>query len=213
MKQKVGLFAVLWIGILSGLVVGWPRPSAVPEKGRWTLDITYEHPVQIQVPTPQSGQSKRFWYMIFSVTNLSSEEEVLFYPKFELVTDTFQVLSAGQGETFGLFEVVRARHQGQYPFLESLDFEDHRIRKGRDNRRDFVVFWPDFDGRAKEVRFYLAGLSNETTAVEHPILKEQDRPVQVYLRKTLQLTYSIGADPQLRGQASLRFEGQDWVMR
>ncbi|MEJ5260485.1 MAG: hypothetical protein WHS88_09870 [Anaerohalosphaeraceae bacterium] len=213
MKQKVGLFTVLWIGILSGLVVGWPRPSAVPEKGRWTLDITYEHPVLIQVPSPQTGQPKRFWYMIFSVTNLSSEEEVPFYPKFELVTDTFQILSAGQGEPFSVFETVRARHRGQYPFLESLDFEDHRIRKGQDNRRDFVVFWPDFDEKAKEVRFYLAGLSNETIAIEHPTLREQDRPVQVYLRKTLQLTYSIGADPQLRGQASLRFENQDWVMR
>ncbi|HOQ05667.1 MAG TPA: hypothetical protein PKY88_10695 [Anaerohalosphaeraceae bacterium] len=213
MRKKVGFYSTLWVWILSSLVVGWPRPSAVPEKGRWTLDITYEHPILIQVPSPQAGQPKRFWYMIFSVTNLSSEEEVPFYPKFELVTDTFQILSAGQGETFGLFEVVRARHRGQYPFLESLDFEDHRIRKGQDNRRDFVVFWPDFDEKAKEVRFYLAGLSNETIAIEHPTLREQDRPVPVYLRKTLQLNYSIGADPQLRGQASLRFEGQDWVMR
>ncbi len=147
------------------------------------------------------------------MTNLSSEEEISFYPKFELVTDTFQVLPAGQGETRELFEAVKSRHRGRYPFLESLDFEDHRIRKGSDNRRDFVVFWPDFDPRAKEVRFYLAGLSNEAAAVEHPILREEGRPVQVYLQKTLQLTYSIGADPHLRPQAGLRFEEQDWVMR
>lgn len=213
MKKKVAFYSVLWIGLLSGLVVGWPRPSALPEKGRWTLDVTYEHPILIQVPPSSAGEPKRFWYMIFSVTNLSLEEEVPFYPKFELVTDTFQVLPAGKGETFGLFEIVRARHRGQYPFLESLDFEDHRILKGKDNRRDFVVFWPDFDPRAKEVRFYLAGLSNETTAVEHPMRTEGGQPVQVPLQKTLQLTYSIGTDPQLRGQASLRFEGQDWVMR
>jgi hypothetical protein len=213
MNKKVVFYSILWVGVLSGFVVGWPRPSALPEKGRWTLDITYEHPVLIQVPDASSGQPKRFWYMIFSVANLSSEEEVPFYPKFELVTDTFQVLQAGIGETFGLFDLVRARHQGQYPFLESLDFDDHRILKGKDNRRDFVVFWPDFDLRAKQVRFYLGGLSNETAAVEHPTRKEGGRAVQVYLQKTLQLMYSIGADPELRGQASLRFEGQDWVMR
>lgn len=213
MSKRKCFFAIVWTGLLAGLGSGWPRPSALPEKGRWTLDVTYEHPLLLRVPQAGSAEPKRFWYMILSITNLSSEEEVSFYPKFELVTDTFQVLPAGQGEVQGLFEAVRAQHRGRYPFLESLDFEDHRIRKGKDNRRDFVVFWPDFDVRAKEVRFYLAGLSNETVAVEHPVLKEEGRPVQVYLQKTLQLVYSIGSDPQLRQQASLRFEEQDWIMR
>ncbi|HQG05446.1 MAG TPA: hypothetical protein PLB76_04170 [Anaerohalosphaeraceae bacterium] len=204
---------IAWIGCLAGFAAGWPRPSALPEKGCWTLDVTYGHPVLVTVPQEGSAEPKRFWYMIISVVNLSSEEEVPFYPKFELLTDTFQVLPAGQGEMKGLFERVKAMHRGQYPFLESLDFTDNRIRRGKDNQRDFVIFWPDFDCRAKEIRFYLAGLSNETIAVEHPTLKEDGRPMQVYLQKTLELTYSIGADPHLRGQATLRFEGQDWVMR
>jgi hypothetical protein len=160
------------------------------------------------------GQMRRFWYMIVSLTNQDSEDEIPLYPKFELVTDTFQILPAGQGEARGLFELVKAKHQGQYPFLESLDFADHQIRRGKDNTRDFVIFWPDFDARAKTVCFYLAGLSNETIAIGHPVQTDgQGNPVPVYLRKTLQLTYSIGADPQLRQDANLRFEEQDWIMR
>lgn len=157
---------------------------------------------------------QRFWYMIISLTNETAENEVPFYPKFELVTDTFQILPAGLGEQKGLFELVKAKYQGSYPFLESLDFSDNLIRRGADNTRDFVIFWPDFDSAAKTVQFYLAGLSNETAAINHPIkVDAQGNPVRVYLQKTLQLTYSIGADPQLRQNASLRYEGQDWVMR
>ena len=213
MKNQICSGIFFWVGLLTALGLGWPRPSAVPEKGRWTLDVTYEHPVQITVKT-SAGQTCRYWYMIISMTNQNFDEGVLFYPKCELVTDTFQVLSAGQGEVKGLFELVKAKHQGQYPYLESLDFEDHQIRRGKDNSRDFVIFWPDFDTQAKVVQFYLAGLSNETTAIGHPVqVDSQGDPIPVYLSKTLQLTYSIGADPLLRQGASLRFEGQDWVMR
>jgi hypothetical protein len=213
MKKRICIGTVLWVGFLAAFGLGWPRPSAVPEKGQWTLDVTYEHPVQITMKMP-GGQMRRFWYMIISLTNQNSEQEIPFYPKCELVTDTFQILPAGQGEVRGLFELVKAKHQGQFPFLESLDFADHQIRSGKDNTRDFVIVWPDFDARAKTVRFYLAGLSNETTAIGHPVqIDPQGNPVPVYLRKTLQLTYSIGADPQLRQDASLRFEEQDWVMR
>lgn len=214
MKKRICMGMVLWVGLLTTLGSGWPRPSAVPEKGRWTLDVTYEHPVQITVTLPGRQQPKRFWYMIVSLKNQSAEEEIPFYPKFELVTDTFQILPAGQGESKGLFELVKAKHQGQYPFLESLDFADPRIRRGADNTRDFVIFWPDFDVRAKTVQFYLAGLSNETTAIVHPVQTDpQGNPIPVYLRKTLQLTYAIGADPQLRQDATLAYETQDWVMR
>lgn len=214
MKKRIVVSMVIWVGILSAVVSGWPRPSGVSSDSQWTLHVTYEHPVQITLKMPGWEQPRRFWYMIISLTNATAEEEVPFYPKFELVTDTFQILPAGLGEQNDLFALVKGKHQGLYPFLESLDFFDHRIRRGSDNTRDFVIFWPDFDARAKTIQFYLAGLSNETAAINHPIQVDgQGNPVRVYLQKSLQLTYSIGADPQLRRDASLQYEGQDWVMR
>ena len=214
MKMRIWITMVLWIGLLAVLGLSGPRPSAVTEEGQWTLHIQYEHPVQISVKVLGQTQPQRFWYMIISLTNETTEDEVPFYPKCELVTDTFEIIPAGLGEKKGLFELIKAKHRGRYPFLESLDFTDNRIRRGMDNTRDFVIFWPDFDANAKSVQFYLAGLSNETTAINHPVQRDgQGNPLPVYLQKTLQLTYSIGADPHLREDVALRYEGQDWVMR
>ncbi len=214
MKKQIAPVIIVWLVVLSALLWGWPRPAGVPGEGRWTVTISYEHPEQISITLPGGQGTRSFWYMIVSLTNETPEEEVSFYPKFELVTDTFEVIPSGIGVPEGLFERVKGKHQGRYPFLESMDFTDHRIRRGADNTRDFAVFWTDFDPKAKSIQFYLAGLSNETTAIDHPIqVDEAGRPIPVYLQKTLQLNYSIGADPQLRRGATLRYEGQDWVMR
>ena len=186
MKKRICVCIVLWIGLLAAFGLGWPRPSAVSEDGQWTLNIKYEHPVQITVTLPGGRGSQRFWYMIISLTNESGKDEVPFFPKCELVTDTFQILPSGRGVPDGLFEIVKAKYQGSYPFLESFDFTDNRILHGKDNTRDFVIFWPDFDPHTKTIQFYLAGLSNETTAIAHPVLvDEAGNPLPVYLQKTL----------------------------
>ncbi len=60
MSKRTWHFCVIWTGLLAGLVAGWPRPSALREKGRWTLDVTYEHPVLIHLPQAGSSQPKDF---------------------------------------------------------------------------------------------------------------------------------------------------------
>jgi len=85
-----------------------------------------------------------------------------------------------------------------------MDFADMRLRKGSDNTRDIVIIWPDFDPAAKQVSLFIAGLSNETAGVEHPVQKDADgKPTMVYLQKTLQLIYANTTDPALRSQAVL----------
>jgi hypothetical protein len=109
---------------------------------------------------------------------------------------------------------VARKHQGSYPFLESLDFVDHRVFRGEDNTRDFAIIWPDFDPRARQVKLFIAGLSNETAIVSHPTLKdEQGNPQKIFLQKTLQLTYSIGGDEKLRDSAVMKEIESRWVMR
>jgi len=214
MKKRIFVCILVLTGLLASTGLPWPGPVSMSKDGQWTVNIKYEHPQQITLTLPGKKQPQRFWYMIISLTNQTAEEEVPFYPKCELATDTFQILPAGKGVHKELFELVKAKHKGGYPFLESLDFEDNQIRRGSDNTRDFVIFWPDFDMKGKMIHFYLAGLSNETAAIEHPIQKDQQgKPLPVYLRKTLQVTYLIGADPQLRQQSTLNYKGQDWVMR
>jgi len=61
---------------------------------------------------------------------------------------------------------------------------------------------------------FITGLSNETAVIDHPVAKDEEgRPVQVYLRKTLELSYSIGGDASSRTYAKLTYKGKRWVMR
>lgn len=213
MKNGIILISILSLTLGAASLYGWPKPSLVDKDGQWTLDIQYEHPRQISVNVPGNSQPQRYWYMIVSLTN-NTDREIPFYPAAELVTDTFQTVPSGCVVQQQLYEEVKRRHRGSYPFLECLDFTDHLIRNGNDNTRDFVFFWPDFDSKADQVRFFIGGLSNETAAVQHPIQVDSlGNPVRIYLQKTLELTYNIGVDPSLRSQASLNFEGQGWVMR
>jgi len=106
------------------------------------------------------------------------------------------------------------RRQGSHQFLESLDQTSSKILQGADNTKDVVVVWPDFAPKAKNIRLYVAGLSNETVVIDHPVAKDEGgEPVKIYLRKTLELSYGVSGDPALRSEADLSYSGKRWVMR
>ncbi len=113
-----------------------------------------------------------------------------------------------------VFEQIQRRHQSKYPFLESLEKTSNKILQGKDNIKDIAIIWQDFDTQAKNIKIFIAGLSNETIAINHPVAKDETgKPVKVYLRKTLELSYAISGDPALRSDAKLTYKGKRWVMR
>ena len=68
--------------------------------------------------------------------------------------------------------------------------------------------------KAKGIKLFITGLSNETVAVDHPVAKDQmGKPLRVFLRKTLELSYRLGGDPTFRSDTRLLFESKRWVMR
>jgi hypothetical protein len=192
--------------ILIAVCMGAPKPAIVPALGDWTVDVTFEHPQQI---VQQRGENRagRFWYTILTVTN-KTDDDVDFYPQYELMTDSFQIIPAGRDTPAAVFERIKRRHKSEYPFLGSLEKAGNRILQGEDNAKDIAVIWPDFDGRAGNIKLFISGLSNETAAVDHPITKKQ-----VYLRKTLELSYALQGDPALRSHIKLIYRGKRWVMR
>jgi len=212
MKKHV-LYGTILAAMVAGLCVAAPRPAVVQRAGHWTVTVRYEHPQQMVMPWGPGGQS-RFWYMIVTVTNRTGQD-VDFYPKCDLLTDTFQIVPSGRGVTPAVFEAIRQRHQGQYPFLESLQAAGNRLLQGEDHARDIAIVWPDFDTQAFGFKVFISGLSNETAVVPHPVAVDQasGRPVPVYLRKTLELTYALQGDPALRPAVEVVYKGQDWVMR
>ncbi|MGA2916465.1 MAG: hypothetical protein ABSE89_10610 [Sedimentisphaerales bacterium] len=214
MKQK----SLLWfwtaaIFLSSTIAISAPKPAIVPKPNQWTLDVVFTPPEQITVKIPGEKNAQRFWYIIVTLTN-NSEIDVPFYPSCELVTDTFQIIPAYKDTRNIVFDKIQNRYKKKFPFLESLEFAGNKILQGQDNTEDLVIIWPDFDPKAKNISLFLAGLSNETAVVEHPTQKDPNgNPEKIYLRKTLQLQYTIGGDPRLRSETSLQYKNKEWVMR
>jgi len=190
-----------------------PKPAIVPGPDDWTVDAIFEHPQQIELKFSSDTGPRRFWYTLISLTNRANRD-VDFYPKCELMTDTFEVIPAGKDTPRAVFEQIEKRHQAKDPFLESLEKTSSKILQGEDNTKDIAIIWPDFDSKAKNIKIFIAGLSNETIAIEHPAVKDKTgKPAKVYLRKTLELSYSLSGDPAFRSQTRLVYKGKEWIMR
>jgi len=165
------------------------------------------------VKLPGEKHAQRFWYIILTLTN-NSNIDVPFYPGCELVTDTFQIIPAYRDTRNIVFDKIKNRYKKKYPFLESLEFADNKILQGQDNTKDLVIIWPDFCPKAKNISLFIAGLSNETAVIEHPTQKDPNgNPEKIYMRKTLELQYKIGGDPQLRSNTNLKYINKEWIMR
>jgi hypothetical protein len=94
-----------------------------------------------------------------------------------------------------------------------LEKSGNRILQGDDNAKDIAIIWPDFEAKAKNIKFFIAGVSNETTAIEHPTAKDKNgRAKKVFLRKTLEMNYGVGGDAAFRADAKLTFKGNRWIM-
>jgi len=189
-----------------------PEPAIVPGPRDWTMDVTFEHPQQIELRT-EKGELRRFWYTIITLTNKSGRD-VAFYPNCELMTDTFHILPAGKNAPAGVFQGIKRRHHRKYPFLEALEKSGNKILEGEDNAKDIAIIWPDFDKQVKNIKVFITGLSNETAVIDHPLAKgATGEPVKVYLRKTLELSYALSGDAALRSYAKLSYKGKRWIMR
>jgi len=201
------------LAVMSCVSLAAPEPAIVQGPYEWTIDVTFEHPQQIILQLSGDKEPRRYWYTIITLTN-KTNRDVDFYPKCELMTDTFEIIPAGTGMPAAVFEQIKRRHQGMYPFLESLEKAGNRVLQGEDNIKDIAIIWPDFDAQAKGIKVFIAGLSNETAAIDHPTTKDETgKPVKVYLRKTLELSYKLGGDVAFRSDAKLIYEGKRWIMR
>ena len=208
-----GIIAVFLIFTCISLAA--PKPAVVQGPNQWTLETKFTHPQQIVLKQALDNKNVRFWYTIITITN-NSGKDVEFYPKCELVTDTFQIIPAGKKVGTQVFERIKERHAKQFPFLELLSKTDNRVLQGEDNTKDIAIIWPDFDSKAKSINIFITGLSNEIIELETPVKKigaQDAEQKKIYLRKTLSLKYDIKGNPVSIGGDALEYKGKTWIMR
>ena len=150
------LVACLGLVLITSMAVAAPQPAIVQGPGLWTAKVTYEPLRQIQYQPNARTQPQRYWYTILTIEN-PSQDDVQFYPKFDLVTDNrpgdprpdVQVPS-------GLYVKLLQNFSNQYPLLKALPSlinelaaSDNLLRQGRRQCRGRVghlartsIRWP-----------------------------------------------------------------------
>ena len=185
--MKTWFFGILVVStlVIATLCRGYPTPAVVSGLNEWTLEVQFDQPRQIDVRIPGRKGTKRYWYIVLTMTNNTTRDEVPFYPACDLMTDTFEITPAASKTRQVVFEKIKRRHQGKYPFLELLDLAGNKVLSGIDNTKDIAIIWPDFDVEARSIKLFMTGFSNETVPINHPVLKDNNSmPIKVFLRKT-----------------------------
>ena len=212
----------LAILIALGMLGGWfgaalaaPTPALVPGPGTWQLDFElHGDPQLITVMLPGDAQPKRFWYLLYTITN-NTGQDVEFFPGFYLFTDTFKMYQSGSKVRQPVFEAIRNLYAQTIPLLEDEDMITGRILVGRDNARDSVAIFEDFDPNAGWAKVFVAGLSNETITVDNPtnIDPAANKPKKFLLRKTLMLEYQVAGDRYNLETRVMLYRNRQWIMR
>ncbi len=206
-------FTLIALAITTCATFAAPEPAIVQPPGKWTVDATFTHPRQLIMRNGPGGQAQRYWYVILTVTN-NTGRDVDFYPRCDMMTDTFQIRPAGWHVPAAVFGRVKELHLTAYPFLERLEKTTSKLLEGENNAKDLALIWPDFDPKANAIKIFVGGLSNEMAIVKHPVRQDEaGDPVLVFLRKTLELGYNIKGDPSLRSNMDLTHVSTRWIMR
>ncbi len=219
---------VLAVGAVSQEVCAAPVPEVVSKSWQLGFDFTDLQSMTLLLPGQEKPQT--FWYMLYTVTN-ESGQDVQFFPRFELMTNTMQVLPGDPGIHPTVFEAIRKRHLPTHPLLVEPVKALGKLLQGSDHARSSVVIWPQFDIRANQFTVYVAGLSGESVLEPNPNYKKGQPEYQTKklpdgsdvevavnpkfftLRKTLAIKCILPGDEQSRAQARVGRLGTEWLMR
>lgn len=190
-------------------------PSAAPTS--WELVFRFQDLQRISVVVPGKDEPVVYWYMLYTVEN-PSDQEVNFYPEFQLVTDSLRVVQSEIQVSPEAFRAIQRRADD--PLLVTPERAIGKLLRGKDRARHSVAIWKDFDPKATGFTVFVGGLSGETKRVKNPVFDEskpESRTNERYftVRKTLSIPYKFPAsEVTRRAVAPERLaDKQQWLMR
>ncbi len=209
----LSLYATTSVGI--PVSSGVPEPSIAPTS--WELNFRYHDPQRVSVVLPGEKTPVVYWFMLYTVEN-SSDREVDFYPRFELVTDTLQVVPSEIKVSPEAFKAIQRRAGDR--MLVPPEQAIGRLLRGEDRKRHSVAIWRNLDPKARSFTVYVAGLSGEMARMKNPVFDagkpESDTNKRYFiLRKTLSIPYKLPGGQSVREMAvPERMLGDEkWIMR
>jgi len=195
----------------------YPKPSV--SKVSWELDFQHGIASRITVQTPGASAPKAYWYVPFTVTNNTNDEQQ-FLPVFEMVDDRGNVHRSDQNIPTQVFDAIKKREGKR--LMEPLDKVTGRLLVGPDQAKDSVAIWEEPLERMGSFSVFVTGLSGEAVwykdGKETPLSKAdwtKTKPDQAgaILRKTLQIDFQVPGDEHYQGQDKVLQKNETWVMR
>jgi hypothetical protein len=161
--------------------------------------------IQVDVPTPSGRmQRKLVWYMVFHVTNPSSDKPFKFAPQFWL-DDLDKHVTYSEKLIPVAIPLIRRREDPHRTLLNTVEISGE-IGPGQDVWG--VVTWDDLDPTMKHFSMFVQGLSNAYKWQDpEGAYKQGDAPGtgRKILEKTLQLNFWRPADPFYEHESEIRY--------
>jgi hypothetical protein len=181
------------------------------------LDFSFQDPQVLVITLPGDDHPSVFWYVLYRVEN-NSGRDIEFFPTAELVTDSLEVIKAGEQISPTVNDAILERHRRLDPFLILPSRAMGTLLQGDDNAKSSMLVFKDFSPNDSEFTIYFGGLSGEIQRVPNPRYQQaevdsEEQPRYFTLRKTLALKYRLPGDSQTRRQAHPQRLLQEWIMR
>src|SRR5438270_6135421 len=132
----------------------FPKPSVFPTS--WQLKFEHSAPKRIVVRSPGAVNPAAYWYMTFTVTNNTTEEQ-RFLPVFEMLTNDGTVIRSDREIPAGVFDEIKKRERRKT--LEPMEKIAGRLLIGDDQARDGVAIWKEPSTRMGTFHIFVGGLS------------------------------------------------------
>lgn len=188
----------------------YPKPSLYPIS--WELSFTHSQPQRIVVKAPGESTASAYWYITYTVTNNTNQEQ-LFLPLFELLGDDGSVARSDSDIPPAVFDAIKAREKNE--LLQPPLSVGPELRIGEDQAIDSVAIWREPKLRMGQFTLFATGLNGEWVYLKD----DQGKPLKtpdgqpIILRKTLMLTYQVRGDETFGGPDAVTEKSQRWVMR
>jgi hypothetical protein len=198
-----------------GIVRAAPRAATIASA--WQLDFDFHDPQRIELTRAGGGSPVEFWYLLFRVTN-NTGQDVQFFPSIRLVTDTLDVVPAGDNINPTVYDLIAARHRDEFPFLAPPNKITGPLLQGEENSRSSVAVFRRFDPQADSFTIHVSGISGEITRIANPAfdrakVESPENPRSFTLRRTLTIRYGLPGDETTSDAATAIRLSREWVMR
>lgn len=188
--------------MLAGLA---PEPDPIPRRWQLTLETG---PLRVAtVDVPGLG-ARSYYFLTYKVTN-TTDQDLLFTPAFELVTDDGDIHRSGRDVPAQVTKDIIGRLDN--PFIQDPISIVGVLLQGEANAKEGVVIWPVRAQRISDLTIFASGFSGETRPVEAP--GPDGKPAKVLLRKTLMLQYQPPGEVRDMGANPITLASKQWIMR